>query len=72
MYVCLCHAVTERKIQQAVAQGTSSFQDLQASTGVATCCGACIDYAEQTWHDALATHSPSYQLVAARLATSVI
>jgi bacterioferritin-associated ferredoxin len=45
---------------------------LQADTGVATCCGACIDFAEQTWQDALAVHSPSFQHAAARLATSVI
>ncbi len=72
MYVCLCHAVTERKIHQAVAQGTSSFEALQASTGVATCCGACLDFAEQTWQDALSTHSSGYQLAAARLAISVL
>lgn len=72
MYVCLCHGVTERAIRQAVQTGTSSFEQLQASTGVATCCGACRDYAETTWQDALAGQASVFQAAAARLGVSVL
>lgn len=72
MYVCLCHGVTERAIRQAVQAGTGSFDQLQADTGVATCCGACREYAEQTWQTALAGQAPAFQAAAARLGVSVL
>lgn len=53
MYVCLCHGITERAIRQAAGEGVSSFSELQQRTGVATCCGACREYAEETWQEAL-------------------
>lgn len=41
MYVCLCHGISEKRLQQAILEGASSFEQLQSCTGVATCCGAC-------------------------------
>jgi bacterioferritin-associated ferredoxin len=41
MYVCLCHGISETRLQQAIVEGASSFEQLQSCTGVATCCGAC-------------------------------
>jgi bacterioferritin-associated ferredoxin len=41
MYVCLCHGISERRLQQAVREGAQSFEALQAATGVATCCRTC-------------------------------
>ncbi len=41
MYVCLCHGISETRLQQAIHEGARSFEQLQSSTGVATCCGAC-------------------------------
>lgn len=58
MYVCLCHAVTERKIREAARAGVSSFEELQAATGVSTCCGACREYAEETWQEAVGAEAP--------------
>jgi len=57
MYVCLCHAVTERKIREAARNGVSSFEALQAATGVSTCCGACREYAEETWQEAISAEA---------------
>jgi bacterioferritin-associated ferredoxin len=41
MYVCLCHGISEKRLQQAILDGAQSFEQLQSCTGVATCCGAC-------------------------------
>jgi len=45
MYICICNAITERQVKEAVSQGATSITDLQGQLGVATCCGACADTA---------------------------
>ncbi|WII93949.1 (2Fe-2S)-binding protein [Kingella negevensis] len=45
MFVCICNAISDRKIQEAVAAGASSLTDLKNQLGVATCCGSCADLA---------------------------
>lgn len=47
MYICICNAISERQVQEAVAQGASELSDLQASLGVATCCGHCAEVASE-------------------------
>ncbi len=47
MYVCICHAVTERDIHQAVEAGAQCLWEVQNKTKVSTCCGACRDRAEE-------------------------
>jgi bacterioferritin-associated ferredoxin len=47
MYVCLCHGISESRLQQAIHEGARSFEQLQSCTGVATCCGACEPCARQ-------------------------
>ncbi|MGH8215010.1 MAG: (2Fe-2S)-binding protein [Rhodanobacteraceae bacterium] len=41
MYVCICKAVSDQDIRRAVTHGVHCFEDLQARTGCATCCGCC-------------------------------
>ena len=41
MYVCVCHAVTERQIRQAAANGAKSLRDLRRDLGVTLDCGRC-------------------------------
>lgn len=41
MYVCICQAVTERQVREAVAQGASNLRDLRQHLGVASECGRC-------------------------------
>ena len=41
MYVCLCRAVTDKQIRQAVADGASNLRDLRTRLGVASQCGKC-------------------------------
>ncbi len=42
MYVCLCHAVTDRKIAEAVKEGYCSLRQVQLCLRVGTNCGKCI------------------------------
>ncbi len=41
MYVCICHAVTDRDIRSCIGDGASSMRDLRKCLGVATQCGKC-------------------------------
>jgi len=44
MYVCVCNAVTEDTIRQAVAKGARSMSQLKAELGVALNCRKCVPY----------------------------
>ncbi|WP_394063241.1 (2Fe-2S)-binding protein [Alcaligenes sp. WGS1538] len=46
MYICICNAITERQVQEAVQGGAASLADLQGQLGVASCCGCCADTAQ--------------------------
>lgn len=53
MYVCVCHAVTDKQIEYSVHQGkVNSMRDLQQQLGVGTQCGRCAcearDLVQQT------------------------
>ena len=41
MYVCICNAITDNEIRQAVELGACSFRQISDQLGVATCCGKC-------------------------------
>ncbi|CAM5206415.1 Bacterioferritin-associated ferredoxin OS=Castellaniella defragrans (strain DSM / CCUG 39792/ 65Phen) OX=1437824 GN=BN940_01646 PE=4 SV=1 [Castellaniella denitrificans] len=47
MYICVCNAISERQVQDAIAEGAADLGDLQARLGVATCCGHCADTATE-------------------------
>ncbi len=40
MYVCLCKAVTQQQLQQAVADGRN-YAEIRETLGVGTDCGCC-------------------------------
>lgn len=61
MYVCICHGISEKRLSQAVQDGARSFEQLQARTGVATCCGACETCARQVLDETLDSHSRAPQ-----------
>lgn len=41
MIVCVCKAVSDRRVRQCIEAGASSFEELQIELGVAVCCGCC-------------------------------
>lgn len=53
MYICLCHAVTDRAIYDAVDRGVSSYSELSFNTGCGTQCGSCARTAREIFRDAL-------------------
>jgi len=61
MYVCICHGISEKRLTQAVQEGAHSFEQLQARTGVATCCGCCESCARQVLEETLDSHAHAPQ-----------
>lgn len=53
MIVCVCHNVSERKIQGAVDQGMSTMREMREELLVGTCCGKCHACAKQVLRDSL-------------------
>ena len=43
MYVCVCNAVTEKQVQQAIDNGAVTVALLKEELNVANHCGACGD-----------------------------
>lgn len=41
MYVCICHAVTDREIRACIQAGACSMRELRAELKVGTQCGKC-------------------------------
>jgi bacterioferritin-associated ferredoxin len=41
MYVCICHAVTDRDIRSCIEDGARSMRDLRKQLCVGTQCGKC-------------------------------
>ncbi|MGE5469279.1 MAG: (2Fe-2S)-binding protein [Bacteroidota bacterium] len=52
MYVCVCHAVTDRQIRQAVEDGARTLKDLRRDLGVTRDCGRCASCARQCMQEA--------------------
>jgi bacterioferritin-associated ferredoxin len=48
MIVCVCKAVSERHIKNAVRAGATGVRDLTRQLGVGTCCGKCLPEAHAT------------------------
>lgn len=53
MYVCLCHAVTDKDIKRAVEEGACTMRDLRNGLQVATQCGRCGQCAKACLNQAL-------------------
>jgi bacterioferritin-associated ferredoxin len=48
MIVCVCKAVSDRQIKNAVRGGATRVRDLTRQLGVGTCCGKCLPEAHAT------------------------
>lgn len=55
MYICICKAVNETAIRQAVTDGVDNYRDLSLRTGCGTQCGNCIKTTRQVLNRALQT-----------------
>ena len=43
MYICICNAVTEKQIRQAIAEGAETVTQLREKLDVTAECGMCIE-----------------------------
>ena len=64
MYVCLCNAITDHEIRQAVEQGVTDLQGLKEGLGIATCCGACESCACEILRAELTSSTPANNVYA--------
>lgn len=64
MYVCVCRAVTDGDIRDAVAEGCCTMRDLRNTLDVATQCGRCALSAREVLNDALAEQAFGMPVVA--------
>jgi bacterioferritin-associated ferredoxin len=53
MYICLCKAITDNDIRDAVHSGAASLADVQHQLGVSTGCGTCMEAAEEVISETL-------------------
>jgi bacterioferritin-associated ferredoxin len=53
MYVCVCNAVTDSNIRNAVDEGVRNLKQLKRTTGCTTACGCCKEMAEEVLQQAL-------------------
>jgi bacterioferritin-associated ferredoxin len=53
MFVCVCRAVSDKTIRQAVNDGACSMRALCRETGIISQCGKCAAMAQQVLKDAL-------------------
>ncbi|QSX29489.1 MULTISPECIES: bacterioferritin-associated ferredoxin [Shewanella] len=47
MYVCVCYAITDTQIKDAVSKGDCSLSDVKKRLGVASQCGKCAKMAAE-------------------------
>jgi bacterioferritin-associated ferredoxin len=47
MIVCICKAVSDKRIRRAASEGVVSLRDLSRELGVGTCCGKCVPQARE-------------------------
>lgn len=57
MYICICKAVSDHQIREAVRDGARSVADLQATLQVCTGCGCCAQAVEACLQLALSGHA---------------
>lgn len=58
MYICICKAVTDSAIHEAVAEGCQSMRDLRKTLGCCTDCGRCARHTKEVLGEALAASAP--------------
>lgn len=53
MYVCICHAVTDTQIENAIDDGVTTMQQLSTELKVGTQCGQCCTCAKKVLNNKL-------------------
>ncbi len=59
MYICLCRAITDDEIKQAISSGSNCVEALQHELGVSTQCGQCLESVQEILHQYLMDEIPN-------------
>ncbi len=60
MYVCVCKAVSDRRIRALAQAGKArTLAELRRETGLGSCCGRCVPCARSVLAEALARTEPA-------------
>ena len=59
MYVCICHAITDKQIRHAAQAGVRDLWQLQRELGVASSCGSCKEQAVTILNETHAKPAPA-------------
>ena len=62
MFICVCKAVSDKRIRRAVSDGAATVRDLSKTLGLGTCCGKCVPAARDLLEETLATSGPVLKL----------
>ncbi|CAB1276013.1 (2Fe-2S)-binding protein [Candidatus Nitrosacidococcus tergens] len=62
MYICVCRAVSDKKLQQAIDQGTNSIHGLRDELGVIQDCGKCGCYVRDMLQKVQNSSNPTAEL----------
>ncbi len=55
MYACLCRAIPEQRVREAVASGASTMSELRDMSGAGTGCGGCLPSLRRLLRECLGT-----------------
>ena len=62
MYVCLCKAVTDNQIREAVESGITQFGQVRKELGLASQCGKCGVLAREVFDESMSRSIDDEQL----------
>ncbi|MEH6558493.1 MAG: bacterioferritin-associated ferredoxin [Oceanicoccus sp.] len=62
MYVCMCNAVTDSQIREAVEKGATQFGQVRRELGLASQCGKCGILARSIFNQSLELNIDQEQL----------
>ncbi|MCB1755890.1 MAG: (2Fe-2S)-binding protein [Gammaproteobacteria bacterium] len=51
MYICVCHAISEKTVKQHLGKGVSSLGELRRILGCRSSCGQCTCYLQSMIND---------------------
>jgi len=69
MYVCVCNAVTDSDIRNAVDNGVCTIRQLRQKTGCTSTCGCCKELAVEILQQAMAdTRESRFELPVMQMA----
>ncbi len=62
MYICICKAVTDNQIREAVENGATNFPQVRKELGLASQCGKCGILAREVFNESINRNIDDEQL----------